>query len=81
VGRAKRVGIASVAMFEELAVERVSDLDLSYSPPFGSPWDAIQMAAQKWSRERAAVLEGLWRRRIDRAFTSPSAWATSRSRS
>jgi hypothetical protein len=46
-------------MFDELSVERVSDLDLSYSRPFGSPWDAIQMAAQEWSRERAAVLEGL----------------------
>jgi NADPH-dependent 2,4-dienoyl-CoA reductase/sulfur reductase-like enzyme len=25
-----------------------SDLDLSYTPPFGSPWDAIQLAAHDW---------------------------------
>jgi len=25
---------------------------LSYTPPFGSPWDAVQAAAQAWVRER-----------------------------
>ena len=30
---------------------RGSDLDLSYTPPLGSPWDAIQMGAQAWVRE------------------------------
>jgi hypothetical protein len=30
-------------------VDGLSDLDLSYAPPFGSPWDAIQLAAQAWS--------------------------------
>ena len=29
----------------------VSDLDLSYTPPLGSPWDAVQMAAQAWVRD------------------------------
>jgi hypothetical protein len=28
-----------------------SGLDLSYTPPFGSPWDAIQLAAQDWVRQ------------------------------
>jgi hypothetical protein len=56
---AKRIDIASVALFDKLSVERLSDLDLSYSPPFGSPWDAVQISAQQWSRERAAALEGL----------------------
>ena len=23
-------------------------MDLSYTPPFSSPWDPIQMAAQTW---------------------------------
>jgi hypothetical protein len=31
-----------------LTVDRLSDLDLSYTPPFGSPWDAVQLAAQDW---------------------------------
>jgi len=29
-----------------MTVEQVNDLDLSYTPPLGSPWDAVQMAAQ-----------------------------------
>jgi hypothetical protein len=37
-------------------VEQVSDLDLSYTPPLGSPWDAIQVATQAWSAARAAVV-------------------------
>jgi len=33
-----------------MTVDAVSDLDLSYTPPLGSPWDAVQMAAQAWTR-------------------------------
>ena len=34
-----------------MTVEALSELDLSYTPPFGSPWDAVQMAAQAWTRQ------------------------------
>jgi hypothetical protein len=34
-----------------MTVDGLSDLDLSYTPPFGSPWDAIQLAAQAWTRQ------------------------------
>jgi NADPH-dependent 2,4-dienoyl-CoA reductase/sulfur reductase-like enzyme len=47
---AKRVDIAATAIYHGMTVEAVSDLDLSYTPPLGSPWDAIQMAAQAWTR-------------------------------
>ena len=47
---AKRVDIAATAIYHGMAVEAVSDLDLSYTPPLGSPWDAVQMAAQAWTR-------------------------------
>jgi NADPH-dependent 2,4-dienoyl-CoA reductase/sulfur reductase-like enzyme len=47
---AKRVDIAAAALFAGLAVDQVSDLDLAYTPPLGSPWDAVQAAAQAWSR-------------------------------
>jgi hypothetical protein len=30
-------------------VDQVSDLDLAYTPPLGSPWDAVQAATQAWS--------------------------------
>jgi hypothetical protein len=31
-----------------MTVAQIADLDLSYTPPLGSPWDAVQMAAQQW---------------------------------
>ena len=34
-----------------MTVDSLNELDLSYTPPLGSPWDATQMAAQAWVRE------------------------------
>jgi NADPH-dependent 2,4-dienoyl-CoA reductase/sulfur reductase-like enzyme len=48
---AKRIDIPAAAVFHGMAVEGLSELDLSYTPPFGSPWDAVQMAAQAWTRQ------------------------------
>jgi NADPH-dependent 2,4-dienoyl-CoA reductase/sulfur reductase-like enzyme len=45
---AKRIDIAATAIFNEMTVEALSDLDLSYTPPLGSPWDAMQIGAQTW---------------------------------
>ena len=47
---AKRVDVAAAALFAGLTVEQVSDVDLSYTPPLGSPWDALQVGAQAWTR-------------------------------
>ena len=47
---AKRVDIAAAAIFHQMTVDAVSDLDLSYTPPLGSPWEAVQMGAQAWVR-------------------------------
>ena len=47
---AKRIDIAATAIFHGMSVEAVSDLDLSYTPPLGSPWDAVQIGAQAWTR-------------------------------
>jgi NADPH-dependent 2,4-dienoyl-CoA reductase/sulfur reductase-like enzyme len=48
---AKRIDIAAAAIFNNMTVEGMSDLDLSYTPPLGSPWEAVQMGAQAWGRE------------------------------
>jgi len=48
---AKRVDTYATALFHAMTVDDVSQLDLSYTPPLGSPWDAVQMAAQSWVRE------------------------------
>ena len=47
---AKRIDIAAAAIYAGMTVDAVSDLDLSYTPPLGSPWDAVQMAAQAWTQ-------------------------------
>ena len=52
---AKRVDIASAAIFAGLSVDAMSDLDLSYTPPLGSPWDVVQAGAQAWVRENRSA--------------------------
>jgi NADPH-dependent 2,4-dienoyl-CoA reductase/sulfur reductase-like enzyme len=49
---AKRVDVYAAALFAGQSVEEISDLDLSYTPPLGSPWDAVQLAAQAWTAAR-----------------------------
>lgn len=51
----KRVDTYATALFHSMTVDALSDLDLSYTPPLGSPWDATQMAAQAWVRECQAA--------------------------
>jgi NADPH-dependent 2,4-dienoyl-CoA reductase/sulfur reductase-like enzyme len=48
---AKRIDIAATAIFHGMTVDAISDLDLSYTPPLGSPWDAVQIGAQAWARQ------------------------------
>jgi NADPH-dependent 2,4-dienoyl-CoA reductase/sulfur reductase-like enzyme len=48
---AKRIDIAATAIFHGMTMDGLSDLDLSYTPPLGSPWEAVQMGAQAWARE------------------------------
>ncbi|MQA02263.1 MAG: CoA-disulfide reductase [Streptosporangiales bacterium] len=48
---AKRIDTFATALFAGLDVDTVAELDLSYTPPLGSPWDAVQMATQAWVRD------------------------------
>jgi NADPH-dependent 2,4-dienoyl-CoA reductase/sulfur reductase-like enzyme len=48
---AKRIDIPANGLFHHMTVDGLNDLDLSYTPPFGSPWDAVQLAAQDWIRQ------------------------------
>jgi NADPH-dependent 2,4-dienoyl-CoA reductase/sulfur reductase-like enzyme len=48
---AKRVDVFATGLFHSMTVDAMSELDLSYTPPLGSPWDAVQMATQAWCRE------------------------------
>jgi hypothetical protein len=53
---AKRIDIAATALYHDMTVEAMSDLDLSYTPPFGSPWEIVQRGAQEWT--------GAWRKAV-----------------
>ena len=53
---AKRVDTYATALFHNMTVDGLSELDLSYTPPLGSPWDAVQIATQAWVRENQRVL-------------------------
>ncbi|GAA1817391.1 FAD-dependent oxidoreductase [Agromyces neolithicus] len=48
----KRVDIFATALHHDMGVDAIAELDLSYTPPLGSPWDAVQVATQKWTREQ-----------------------------
>lgn len=52
---AKRIDIAAVSLFHGMTVDDLNDLDLSYTPPLGSPWDAMQLGAQGWARAARPV--------------------------
>jgi NADPH-dependent 2,4-dienoyl-CoA reductase/sulfur reductase-like enzyme len=47
----KRIDIVAAALHDGAVVDRLNDLDLSYTPPLSSPWDPIQAAAQEWLRQ------------------------------
>jgi len=48
----KRIDVFVAAIFNNMTVEDLNHLDLSYTPPLGSPWDPIQVAAQAWIHGR-----------------------------
>ncbi len=56
---AKRIDVYATALFHRMTVDGLSDLDLSYTPPLGSPWDAVQMAAQTWSAQTQRAPESV----------------------
>lgn len=42
----KRIDVLATALFNEMTVSELEDLDISYAPPFNSSWDPIQQAAR-----------------------------------
>jgi NADPH-dependent 2,4-dienoyl-CoA reductase/sulfur reductase-like enzyme len=49
----KRIDIVAAAIFNNLSVDVLCDLDLSYTPPLSSPWDPVQRAAMQWNLNRS----------------------------
>ncbi|MBA3719221.1 MAG: FAD-dependent oxidoreductase [Nocardioidaceae bacterium] len=45
-GAAKRIDVCATALWAELTVSDLVDLDLAYAPPFSPVWDPVQSAAR-----------------------------------
>ncbi|HMA47312.1 MAG TPA: FAD-dependent oxidoreductase [Frankiaceae bacterium] len=46
-GAAKRIDVLATAIWNEMTVDEVLGLDLSYAPPFAPVWDPVLIAARK----------------------------------
>ncbi|MDP9434961.1 MAG: FAD-dependent oxidoreductase [Actinomycetota bacterium] len=46
-GAAKRIDALAIAVWNEMGVDEVLGLDLSYAPPFSPVWDPVLIAARK----------------------------------
>ncbi|HEX6756100.1 MAG TPA: FAD-dependent oxidoreductase [Mycobacteriales bacterium] len=55
-GAAKRIDVLATALWNEMTVEDIAGLDLSYAPPFAPVWDPVLIAARKaWDAVEADV--------------------------
>jgi NADPH-dependent 2,4-dienoyl-CoA reductase/sulfur reductase-like enzyme len=43
----KRIDVLATALFHEMKIDELEDLDLCYSPPYNGSWDPIQQAARR----------------------------------
>jgi NADPH-dependent 2,4-dienoyl-CoA reductase/sulfur reductase-like enzyme len=46
-GAAKRIDVLACAIWNEMGVDDISNLDLAYAPPFAPVWDPVLMAARE----------------------------------
>jgi NADPH-dependent 2,4-dienoyl-CoA reductase/sulfur reductase-like enzyme len=46
-GAAKRIDVFAAALWNEMTVEELLNVDLSYAPPFSPVWDPVLIAARK----------------------------------
>jgi pyruvate/2-oxoglutarate dehydrogenase complex dihydrolipoamide dehydrogenase (E3) component len=53
-GSAKRIDTCAVALWNEMTVEEMTGLDLSYAPPFSPVWDPVLVAARAAASKLAA---------------------------
>lgn len=43
----KRVDVLATALYQQMSLHDIEDLDLSYAPPYNSVWDPLQQAARR----------------------------------
>jgi NADPH-dependent 2,4-dienoyl-CoA reductase/sulfur reductase-like enzyme len=53
---AKRIDALAVALWNEMTVDQMLNMDLSYAPPFAPVWDPVLIAARKaWEKVEATL--------------------------
>jgi NADPH-dependent 2,4-dienoyl-CoA reductase/sulfur reductase-like enzyme len=72
----KRIDIVAAALFQNAAVEDLDDMDLSYTPPFSSPWDPISRCRQSSTARPQCVTLSLAGFRLSFRPTGPRALAS-----
>jgi NADPH-dependent 2,4-dienoyl-CoA reductase/sulfur reductase-like enzyme len=50
-GAAKRVDVLATAIWNDMTVEEIQQLDLGYAPPFSPVWDPVLVAARRAARD------------------------------
>jgi NADPH-dependent 2,4-dienoyl-CoA reductase/sulfur reductase-like enzyme len=54
-GAAKRIDVLATALWNQMTVEAMLNMDLSYAPPFAPVWDPVLIAARKaWEKIEAS---------------------------
>ena len=57
-GAAKRIDALATALWNEMTVDHMLNLDLSYAPPFAPVWNPVLIAARKaWEKVEATISE------------------------
>ena len=57
-GAAKRIDVLATALWNDMTVDDVLNMDLSYAPPFSPVWDPVLIAARKaWQRVEETMPE------------------------
>jgi NADPH-dependent 2,4-dienoyl-CoA reductase/sulfur reductase-like enzyme len=51
-GAAKRVDVLATALWNEMTVDEIQQLDLGYAPPFSPVWDPVLIAVRKAAERR-----------------------------
>lgn len=53
----RRIDVAATALFNNMKISQLKDLDLAYMPAFGLPFDPIIVAANVWENYRNKIYE------------------------
>ncbi|MGH2702880.1 MAG: FAD-dependent oxidoreductase, partial [Actinomycetota bacterium] len=56
-GAAKRIDVLATALWNQMTVEDMMNMDLSYAPPFSPVWDPVLIAARRaWQKVEESML-------------------------